>query len=79
MLLILEISGSCNFDRSMALPFVREAFRCVVPPPAFRSTLQSADEGSPNERSETFAQTTSASVLLSAVLVCFLLNALSGK
>ena len=43
------------------------------PPPAFRSTLHKADEGNPTVLKARFAQTTSDSVELMEIDVCFLL------
>ena len=51
----------------------------AVSPPAFWSNDQIAEEGSPTVRNAMFAQTTSASVELILIDVCFLLKADNGK
>ena len=57
---------------------VRRVIAEGVSPPAFCSTLHSAEEGRPSARSATVAHTTSASVELTAIDICFLLNAARG-
>ena len=53
---------------------VRRVIAEGVSPPTFCSTLLSAEEGRPSARSATLAHTTSASVELTTIDVCFLMR-----
>ena len=54
-------------------------FRCALSPPACCRIPHMAEAGNPKARSETLAQTTSASLKLNATLVRFLLKAANRK